>query len=73
LDKPPSQAAEKPLAKIRPGNPAPTMGPGTLGPTRWRCLKKKSVLTEGQHAFNLIGDWWEVGSNLSGDEQTILS
>jgi hypothetical protein len=31
-----------PLAKIRPGRPAPAMGPGTLKPTRLRCLKQKA-------------------------------
>jgi hypothetical protein len=30
------------LAKIRPGSPAPVMGPGTLKPTRLRRLKQKA-------------------------------
>src|SRR5215510_5260625 len=29
------------LAAIRPGSPAPAMGPGTLGPTLSRYLKQK--------------------------------
>jgi hypothetical protein len=43
-----NQARRPPLAKIRPGRPAPTMGPGTL----CRCLRQgKSVLAvESQHA-----------------------